>query len=140
MSQMTDYSKFLIKQYKHWGVYVHENQSYLGRCVVWCDREDAIHLTDATKEEQDELFEILRDLKAASEKAFGGDWFNFAFLGNETNHLHGHFIPRYSEEKVFEKITFKDELWGHNYKTDRSFITPPDVLEKIRLKMKDVLN
>ena len=133
---MTDYSKFLIKQYKHWGVYVHENQSYLGRCVVWCDRKDAIHLTDANKQEQDELFKVLRELKTASEKAFGGDWFNFSFLGNETHHLHGHFIPRYSTEKEFEGVIFKDELWGHNYQTDKSFVTPPDVLEKIRLKMK----
>lgn len=134
---MTDYSKFLVKQYKHWGVYVHENQSYLGRCVVWCDREDAVQLTDANKEEQEELFIIIKELKGASEKAFQGEWFNYSFLGNETHHLHGHFIPRYSSEKVFEGVTFVDTLWGHNYKTDKSFITTPEILEKIRLKMKE---
>lgn len=136
---MTDYSKFLIKQYRYWGVYIHENQSYLGRCVVWCDRAEAIHLTDSSKEEQDELFVILKELQDASEKAFGGDWFNFAFLGNETQHLHGHFIPRYAEKKVFAGVTFTDELWGHNYKTDKTFVTPADMLEKIRLKMQVVL-
>ncbi|MFC1732902.1 HIT family protein [candidate division KSB1 bacterium] len=137
---MTDYSKFLVKQYKHWGVYVHENQSYLGRCVIWCDREDAIQLTDASKEEQEELFIIIKELKKASEDAFEGEWFNFSFLGNETHHLHGHFVPRYSSKKVFEGATFVDELWGHNYKTDKSFATPPDVLEKIRLRMKEHLD
>jgi diadenosine tetraphosphate (Ap4A) HIT family hydrolase len=120
---MTDYSKFLIRQYKLWGVYVHENQGYLGRCVIWCDRKDAFDLTDATHEEREELFVILKELKQASEKAFGGEWFNYAFLGNETRHLHGHFVPRYSTEKEFAGIKFKDERWGHNYRTDHSFET-----------------
>jgi len=35
----------------------------LGRCVVWCKREDALDLTDVTPEEQSELFLVLRDLK-----------------------------------------------------------------------------
>lgn len=136
---MTDFSKFLVRQYKHWGVYVHENQSYLGRCVVWCDRADARQLTDATEAERDELFSILKELQNASAAAFGGEWFNFAFLGNETPHLHCHFIPRYSTEKVFEGVLFKDERWGHNYRTDHAFITPPEVLEKVRQTMVDVL-
>jgi len=137
---MIDYSKLLIKQYKYWGVYIHGNQSYLGRCVVWCDREDAVHLTDATKDEQLELFQVLNDLQEASVKAFQGEWFNFSFLGNETNHLHGHFIPRYSSEKEYEGVLFKDELWGHNYKTDKSFVTPPEVLLKIQQKMINLMN
>lgn len=120
-------------------MYIHKNQSYLGRCVIWCNRENAIHLTDATKEEQDKLFKILKELKIASEEAFEEGWFNFSFLGNETHHLHGHFIPRYSKDRIFEGVTFKDEMWGHNYKTDKSFVTPQDVLEKIRLKMKELL-
>lgn len=136
---MKDYSKFLIKQYKYWGVYVHKNQGYLGRCIVWCDREDAQQLTGATQEEREELFLILKELQEASVKAFGGEWFNFVFLGNETRHLHCHFIPRYSKEIEFEGVKFKDERWGHNYRTDHSFITTPEILEKIRLKMAGAL-
>ena len=136
---MTDYSKFLVKEYKYWGVYVHENQSYLGRCVIWCDRADALDMTDATQEEQEELFLILKELKDASEKTFGSDWFNYAFLGNETQHLHGHFVPRYSVQKEFAGVIFTDERWGHNYRTDHTFVTPPEVLEKIRLKMSEAL-
>ena len=45
------------------GIYVHENQGYLGRCVVWCKRTDALDLADATPEEQAELFLVLRDLR-----------------------------------------------------------------------------
>jgi diadenosine tetraphosphate (Ap4A) HIT family hydrolase len=138
---MSDYSKFLIKRYKNWSVFVHGNQSYLGRCVVWCDREDAIQLTDANSEEQEELFIILKELKFASEKAFGGEWFNFSFLGNAEPHLRAHFIPRYSSHKDFEGEVFKDERWGHHYKKPNdNFVTTPEVLEKIRLKMKEHLD
>ena len=137
---MNDYSKMLIKQYNYWGVYVHGNQSYLGRCVIWCDREDALQLTDATKEEQAELFFILNELKVATEKAFQADWFNFSFLGNDTRHLHGHFIPRYSSERVFKDVVFKDERWGHHYKNPNdTFITPAEILEEVRLKITEVL-
>lgn len=137
---MEDYSKMLIKQYKYWGVYVHGNQSYLGRCVVWCDREDALQLTDANNQEQEELFMILNELKVASEKAFLSEWFNFSFLGNETRHLHCHFVPRYSNDREFEGSVFRDERWGHHYKKPtENFATSPEILESVRLKMVEAL-
>ena len=137
---MKDYSKFLVKEYTYWLVSVHENQGYLGRCIVWCKREDALSLADATEAEQKELITILRELQEATKRAFQADWFNYAFLGNETRHLHGHFVPRYSAPHQFEGITFTDERWGHNYKTDHNFVTPPEVLEAIRIKLKDELS
>ena len=134
-----DYSKFLVKEYKYWTVSVHQNQSYLGRCVVWCKREDATDLADAIKEEQEELFIVLKDLREATKRAFKTDWFNYAFLGNEMRHLHGHFIPRYSSPRVFKGVIFDDERWGNNYRTNHEFITPPEVLEEIRLVLKKEL-
>ncbi len=136
---MEDFSKFIIKDYTHWTVSVHQNQGYLGRCVVWCKREDALDLADATEEERRELFFVLKDLREATKKAFQSDWFNYAFLGNATRHLHGHFIPRYASSREFEGMTFTDEKWGHNYKTDHNFVTPPEILEKVRLKLQKEL-
>lgn len=133
---MSDYSRFLIRQYSNWGVYIHQNQSYLGRCVVWCDREDAYDLTDATEGEREELFRILHNLKKAVQHAFQCDWYNYSFLGNVTPHLHCHFIPRYKNERIFCDLAFQDERWGQNYRTDTDFSIPDDVLEKIRLKIK----
>lgn len=128
----SDFSKNLIKDYIYWGVYVHENQGYLGRCVVWCKREDALDLADATQEEQAELFMVLRALREAAKQAFSPDWFNYSFLGNGTRHLHCHFIPRYAQPKRFMDITFEDKLYGHNYKTDHSFVTSEAVLYAVR--------
>ena len=120
---MRDFSKYKIKDYKYWKIFVHPNQGYLGRCVIWCKRKDAVDLTDVTKQEQEEFFSVLKKLKRAVTDIFQPDWFNYSFLGNDTRHLHAHFIPRYATLKTFEGITFKDKLFGHNYKTDHSFIT-----------------
>lgn len=133
------YAQFLIKDYRYWSIYIHENQSYLGRCVVWCKRENALDLTEATQNEQAELFKVLNDLKNAVAEAFCPDWFNYSFLGNETRHLHGHFIPRYAKPKDFMGMTFEDKLWGHNYKTDHAFKTPENVLTGIKLKIKEFI-
>jgi len=129
---MADFSKNKIKDYKYWEIYVAENQSYLGRCVIWCKREEAEDLTDATQEEWQELIIIIRELREAAKKAFDSDWFNYSFLGNETRHLHAHFIPRYSSKKEFAETTFEDKLWGNNFKTDHDFVTSDELREKIR--------
>jgi diadenosine tetraphosphate (Ap4A) HIT family hydrolase len=129
---MEDFSKNLIKQYKYWDVFVAQNQSYLGRCVVWCKRENALDLTDATEEEREELFYILKSLKDTVYNVFKSDWFNYSFLGNLVRHLHCHFVPRYAAERVFEGMTFRDELYGKNWKTDNDFIIPEESLMKIK--------
>jgi diadenosine tetraphosphate (Ap4A) HIT family hydrolase len=136
---MGNFSKFLIKDYKHWAIYIHQNQGYLGRCVVWCKRKNALDLTGATVEEQKELFSVLRELKKAVKKTFKSDWFNYSFLGNGMPHLHAHFIPRYAKPRKFMSVTFKDELYGHNYRTDHSFKTPQNVLIAIQNKIKKAL-
>lgn len=133
------YSKFIIKEYAHWVIHISEEQNYLGRCIVWCKRENALDLTEVTIEEREELFVALNELKAALTKAFNADWFNYAFLGNGVRHLHCHFIPRYEKKREFEGVTFEDKLWGHNYKTDRNFKISPEVLAAIQLKIKEAI-
>lgn len=134
-----DFSQDLVKEYKYWGVYVHRNQCFLGRCVIWCKRNDALDLADATKEEREELFIILFELREATKKVFQPDWFNYSFLGNETRHLHGHFVPRYAKPKTFYGVTFEDGSYGHHYRTDHDFIVDRKVLNAIRDKLKEVL-
>jgi len=132
MGMAEDFSKDLVREYKHWAVYVHRNQGYLGRCVVWCKRGDALDLADATPEEQQELFSVLHDLREAAKKVFQPDWFNYSFLGNETRHLHCHFIPRYAKPKTFMGIVFEDASYGDNYQTNPDFKTPEDLLRAVR--------
>jgi diadenosine tetraphosphate (Ap4A) HIT family hydrolase len=140
-SVMEDISKYLIKDYTYWLVSIAKDQGYLGRCLIWCKRETALDLADATLEEREELFAILSKLKQAIKEAFHADWFNYTFLGNETPHLHEHLIPRYKSDRDFEGYTFTDEQWGHNpYKGNKSQMTDPDIVEKVRLKLIEVLS
>lgn len=134
-----DYSKHLVKEYEHWLLQVHGNQGYLGRCVVMCKRPDAQDLTDATPEEQNELFLILRKTRKALTKAFSPDWFNYSFLGNELPHLHGHIVPRYRKPATFVNVQFEDTLFGKHYKTDHSFVTAERVLVAVRDEIKKYL-
>ncbi|HEY4506484.1 MAG TPA: HIT domain-containing protein [Candidatus Paceibacterota bacterium] len=127
-----DFSKNLIADFKHWTLYIYTNQGYLGRCVIWCKREGAMNLEDATLDEMEEFLEIIRKLKTAVQKSFQADWFNYAFLANATIHLHCHFVPRYKTERELNGTRFKDELWGHNYKTDKSFVTSTETLQKVK--------
>ncbi len=136
---MADFTKYKIKDYKFWSVFIHENQCYLGRCVVFCNRQDASDLTDATPEENKELLLVLKKLKKALSESFRPDWFNFAFSGNETKHLHCHVIPRYEKPREFEGIIFKDERYGHNYRADHGFILPPSVFKEIKTRIEKAL-
>ena len=127
-----DFSKYLIKKYKYWSVYIHQNQSYLGRCYVWCERDDANELTDASDVELKEMKIILIKTKNALTELFKPDWFNYAFLGNETPHLHGHIIPRYAEPREYKGIRFEDKLFGRNYRSDRKFFLLDETLMSIK--------
>jgi len=134
-----EFIKNIIKEYKYWTVLAHSNQGYLGRCVVWCKREAAEELTEATDKERQELFLILAELKKALEQAFKPDVFNYAFLGNKTKHLHCHVVPRYKEPREFAGQKFEDKKWGHNFETDWSISTPQDVVDQVKAKILEFL-
>jgi diadenosine tetraphosphate (Ap4A) HIT family hydrolase len=136
---MEEFEKNKIKEFKYWTVFLHENQGYLGRCVVYCRREDAVDLSEASEEEQTELIAILKALKLSIENNFQADWMNYAFLGNRLRHLHGHVIPRYSSVREFEGTVFKDKNWGQNYKTDHSFKISEELLQKIKSRISENL-
>jgi hypothetical protein len=52
-----DYEKLKIKSYKHWDLYLHENQCYLGRVFVQLKDEKGIEdFLDIEGEVRDEFF------------------------------------------------------------------------------------
>lgn len=135
-----NYEKFLIKDFKHWAVYLHLNQYYLGRVYIWAKRADSLDLFEISSEEKEELFIIGIKLKEALGKLFSPDIYNYVVQANVTPHLHMHFIPRYKSSRIFEGIEFKDERWGKNYAPyDYDFKVSEDILTKIRDAIKDAL-
>ena len=137
---MDKYSQSIIKDYKYWTLYLQENQSYLGCTYLWCKREDAINLPDANKEEQAELFEILKKLEKVLMENFNADHINYAFFGNSTKHLHCHVIPRYSKSIEFGGVVFTDRAYGHIYSSDMNFVISPQTTVLIKEKLIDNVN
>lgn len=130
----------IVKKYEHWTVYLHQDQGYLGRCVIDCNRADAREFLDATPEEHTELFAIIKDLQEAIRTSFGASWFNYAFLGNVDRHLHCHLIPRYDHRVTFADTTFTDLNFNANpYKTGTTKFASPEVHEAIRAELAKVL-
>jgi diadenosine tetraphosphate (Ap4A) HIT family hydrolase len=133
------FDQFLIKKYTHWTVYVHEEQSVLGKVYLWANREDATDLINTSEEEREELFEIIEKLKTALDEMFQPDLYNYLALSNETNHLHIHLEPRYQEIRVFETVTFKDELYGKRH-TLTGKKHPEEILMTIKHTLQNKLN
>ena len=128
-----DYEQYLIKEYNHWKVYLHTNQYYLGRVYIWAKNENAIDLMQINEIERNELFAIGNEINNALKKLFNYDLMSYIVQGQQTKHLHVHFIPRYSNARVFEGIKFTDEQWGKSYSANNNF----DIPEEVKLKLVD---
>lgn len=125
--------RFKICEYTHWIVYLNQNQYYLGRLLIWAKREDSRDIMDTTQEERDELFNIMKDLKGALQKAFQPDMFNYAALGNISHHTHVHIIPRYKKTRKIQSMIFHDKRWGMNFVSHPETVnTSPEIIEVIR--------
>ena len=131
--------RLLIKEYSTWINLLHENQCYLGRCVIKCKR-NVIDLFDITKEEEEEFFEIAKNLRDILKQLFKPDLFNYASLGNVNPQLHIHFIPRYKEKRIFEGFEFFDKSWGQNYAPYEDFKISQELMLKISDKIKENLD
>jgi diadenosine tetraphosphate (Ap4A) HIT family hydrolase len=130
------YTKWEIKKFPLWTIYIHPNQCYLGRCFVVLNRhmEDFF---DITQEELDEYFLVVKKLRDSVRELFQADLFNYAILQNNLHHVHLNFVPRYKEPKVVNGIQFIDQRWGHNYSPyDKNFEIQGGLLIQIRDKIK----
>ena len=69
-----DYKKLKIKSYKHWDLYLHENQCYLGRTFVQLKEEDGVDdFLSIEGEVRDEFSLIGEEVKAALKTLFQPD-------------------------------------------------------------------
>lgn len=129
-----DYEQLKIKSYKHWDLYLHENQCYLGRVFILLREDDGVEdFLSIQGEIREEFFQIGEEIKTALKTLFQPDKMNYAALSNTSPKIHVHLVPRYKEIREFDGIVFKDTRWGKNYAPyDRSFQLEEEVLLKIR--------
>jgi len=138
---MIDYNQLLIKSYKHWEIYLHENQCYIGR--VFALLKDDEHVEDFLTiegEAREEFFLAGNEVKSALKTLFQPDKMNYAALSNTSSRIHVHLVPRYEKSREFQGKTFTDTRWGKNYAPyDRSFAIEQETLYEIRDALKGVL-
>ncbi len=137
-----DYNQLRIKSYKHWDVYLHENQCYLGRVFVQPKVNEKMEdFLEIDGEVRNEFFQVGKEVKKALEILFKPDKMNYAALSNTSPVVHIHIIPRYADVREFANVEFKDTRWGSNYAPyDRSFTIDEVTLFKIRDAIKEKLS
>jgi diadenosine tetraphosphate (Ap4A) HIT family hydrolase len=111
-------SPYLIHEGRFWNVILHrDNQSFLGRCIVYLKSRILDDPLSLTSEEQDELWNnIFPKLSKALENSFEPDRINYCHLANVEHFVHWHIIPRYEKNPIreFAGEIFTDEKAGAN--------------------------
>lgn len=101
--------KTILFETKYWVIILANDQYYLGRCILDTKRKVGA-LRDLTKEEWENLYELIKKLENAVIKIFGAEMFNWSCLMNNAYrlnilkanpHVHFHFKPRYKNAVNF---------------------------------------
>ena len=121
-----------------WDVFLHQDQTALGRLYFWY-KDEAYDLLVVPKEALIEFHELGNKIKSALLSAFQPDLYNYLSLNNVTSHLHIHVIPRYSKKRELFGLVFEDASFGKSYKRNPDFIITEETLIKIREKIKENL-
>ncbi len=130
---------YLFYEGRFWNIILNDNQSYLGRCIVYLNSRYLEDPLELTREEWEELwFDILPRLAAALKKSFQPDRINYSHLANQTHHVHWHIVPRYEKnpQKEFADEIFKDEKVGKHYAGAPEKNCLPEVMNKIYEEIK----
>ncbi len=120
-----------------WKVILHPNQAYLGYSIVVLKSESE-SMSDITKDEWTEFYEVVKKLESSFKKTFGATMFNWTCLLNSfyreeiiKPELHWHFRPRYKDIVKINEEVFEDLEFAHHYNKKREHIVSTELLKKI---------
>lgn len=87
-----------IRKVKRHTLYLHRDQTYPGRCILAAEQHIK-KLTDLTAEEYTQLCREMYTAAVILNRLFSPDKINYAILGDCSEHLHIHIVPKYKEKK-----------------------------------------
>lgn len=115
MQAQIDFLRLEVRRTATWVWQLHENQSYLGRCVLRLRREFLGSLAELAEDEWLSLRHEMVLYERIIREIFKPDRFNYGQLGNVFPQLHVHAVPRYQSERAWGGVTFIDHRWGSNW-------------------------
>ena len=132
----------LVFESNYWRVFLHGDQSYLGRCLVDLKRH-AGSIPELTSEEWIDLHHIIGKLENALTRAFHPTLFNWTCLMNHAfrekpynPHVHWHLKSRYEKTVSFAGHEFQDKEFGNHYDRTTNRKLPAETMEKIIQEIK----
>jgi diadenosine tetraphosphate (Ap4A) HIT family hydrolase len=134
-------SPYVLHEGRSWNAILHrDNQSYLGRSIIYLKTRVIDDPLLLTKEEREEFWEeVLPKLVSALQKSFRPDRINYCHLANVEHFVHWHIIPRYEKNPIrqFGGEIFKDELSGKNWSPAPMRKTSSEVMQRIYAEVKN---
>ncbi len=138
----------IIKSFEHWTLYLHENQSYLGRAYLALNRgevgEEIDPFVDTLPQEKSESELIFGALKGAYDELFQPTRINYANLRNSWLKCHWHIIPRYEGPdfglRIFDNFGFRDFHPGKNYAPAPNFLIPDSTFDSIKYSLHESIS
>ncbi len=124
------YPGTLAKEYQHWHVLVGPKQITLGTLILVC-KDGATALGEISDAAFAELPQVIREVEAALRRVFSNNRVNYLWLMMANPEVHAAILPRYSAERTFEGVVFRDSGWPR--KPDLDFVNevPPEVFAKL---------
>lgn len=130
--------KFVLIETKFWKVILVDEQSCLGRCVIFLKR-DCGELSGLTSEEWSDFHEnIVKKLESTFKEVFNATMFNWSCLMNNAYQkeepmpqVHFHFRPRYKNAIKFAGQEFIDSDFGYHYNRERNNIVSDEVRQTV---------
>lgn len=143
--QSTNQNEDFVFETNFWKIFLVQNQSYLGRCVVISKRH-CEELSELKQEEWLDFADVVNKLEKALEKTFGATMFNWTCMMNDSYksenpnpHVHWHFRPRYNHKVEFAGLIFEDSEFGHHYDRKRTQEVSDKIRKEIIQKIRNIL-
>jgi len=126
-----------------WRVFLSENQSYFGRCMVVLRRHCA-YLGELDASEWDNLRTVIIRLEKLFTQTLEATMFNWTCLMNAayqsdppTPHVHLHFRPRFANPVDFKGFTYEDIDFAHHYDSQRTARLPETTANELISMLKE---
>lgn len=99
-----------VRRYRHWTWSVRPAQGTLAASVISLNRP-ALAWSAVDAGENAELSQVVSDIEAVIKRQFDYAKINYLMLMMVDEHVHFHVFPRYSAERKFAGVTWRDATW-----------------------------